>query len=239
VESSEPPMDQNQATTGDDARLEVTKEAVEELRKRLLDLRNSNRLLNFRFSDRSRTHVRVIDELPDFLFEKLNAGKPLTFQALPEPDDEPKDEQRLEFGIAYSEARATDTEYLRELAGLGEADDASSPAVQKIERALKDRVRQQLGWSKRAAKDTMSPAEYAEARGFDSDYDLPRPLDDGHKKEHQDRYIQTLLFPDQMERKLSGVRDGARSARQEMGVEILFAAFGYLEWYDAGQGKKR
>jgi very-short-patch-repair endonuclease len=45
--------------------------------------------------------------------------------------------------------------------------------------------------------------------------------------------VQTLLFADQLERKLSGIRDGARTALSEMGVNILYAAFGYLEWYES------
>ena len=45
------------------------------LRDRLLDLSNRNRLLSFKHSERSRTHIRIIDELPDVLFAKLKDGE--------------------------------------------------------------------------------------------------------------------------------------------------------------------
>ena len=107
------------------ARRAVTKKSIEELRKRLLDLSNRNRLLNFRFSDRSRTHVRVIDELPDVLYGKLIGGKRLTFAALPELQDEPQDEKSDEFLAALQAARVSDETYLSALNALGD-DDASA-----------------------------------------------------------------------------------------------------------------
>jgi len=59
------------------------------LRDKLLDLSNRNRLLSFKHSERSRTHIRLIDELPDVLFAKLKDGQKLRFKALPEPDSKP------------------------------------------------------------------------------------------------------------------------------------------------------
>src|SRR2546423_5307826 len=212
------------------ARRVVTKKSIEELRKRLLDLSNRNRLLNFKFSDRSRTHVRVIDELPDVLYGKLIDGKRLTFAALPEPRDEPQDEKSDAFLAALQAARVSDEAYLSALNELGEEGDDAS-AVQKIERDLKDRVRTQLGLPPRLIHQSLTPAEYARTQGLDPSYDLPRPQQNGQDKEsHFDDRIQTLLFPEQMERKLAGIRDGARTALSEMGVNILYTAFGYLEW---------
>ena len=60
---------------------------------RLLDLTNSNRLLNYKFSNRSRRHVRIVDELPDEVIGKLEDGKRLAFRSLPELGDEPQDEK--------------------------------------------------------------------------------------------------------------------------------------------------
>src|SRR5262245_9180157 len=70
---------------------------IRELRMRLLDLTNANRLLNYKFSDRSRRQVRLVDELPDALMEHLEEGKRLAFKPLPELGDEPKDEQKENF----------------------------------------------------------------------------------------------------------------------------------------------
>lgn len=58
---------------------------VERLREQLLDLSNRNRLLNFKHPQRSRKQVRVIDELPSVLYDRLLAGKSFRFKAVDEP----------------------------------------------------------------------------------------------------------------------------------------------------------
>ncbi len=57
--------------------------ALESLRKRLLDLTTRNRLINYKHSKSS--SLRVIDELPDNLVERLLAEKELRFLPIPEP----------------------------------------------------------------------------------------------------------------------------------------------------------
>lgn len=221
------------------ARREVAEKLIADLRRRLLDLRNNSRLLNFRFSDRARTHVRIIDELPHIIYGKLLDGRKLTFAALPEPEDEPEDERSDEFLLAFEAARMSDEEYLGALEQLREVEESSAQA-QRIERALKDRVRQQLDWQPRPTRESLSPAEYARANGFDPSYDLPQSGGgEEHKDSHLNDFIQTLHFPDQMERKLSGIRDGARISLSEMGINVLSAAFGYLEWYESDNSDQR
>src|SRR3990170_4172114 len=68
-----------------DPRREIAAEAIRQLRQKLLDLSNRNRLLNFRHSERSRTHIRIIDNIPDVLYQRLAEGQPVTFKSLPEP----------------------------------------------------------------------------------------------------------------------------------------------------------
>ena len=58
-------------------------EALERVRTRLLDLTLSNRLINFRHSKRS--SLRVVDELPDVLWNRLCDGDELLFIPVPEP----------------------------------------------------------------------------------------------------------------------------------------------------------
>ena len=55
------------------------KDQIKELRMRLLDLSNRNALLNFRHSEKALTHIRIIDELPDFLFGVLLDGDKVCF----------------------------------------------------------------------------------------------------------------------------------------------------------------
>ncbi len=75
--------------------------------------------------------------------------------------------------------------------------------------------------------------EWAKANGVDPSYDLPAPGTGPSAAKHNDNQIQTLLLPDVMERKLATIRDDANLAMQELGLSTLFAAFGYLEWYES------
>jgi hypothetical protein len=60
--------------------------ALENLRKRLLDLTARNSLINFRHS--KGTTLRIIDELPDQLVETLLAEREMRFLSIPEPTRE-------------------------------------------------------------------------------------------------------------------------------------------------------
>jgi hypothetical protein len=72
-------------TYGLETDTQATDARVERLRERLLDLSKKNGLLNFRHSERSRTHIRVIDEVPEFLFDRLIGGGFFTFKPIPRP----------------------------------------------------------------------------------------------------------------------------------------------------------
>ncbi len=60
--------------------------SLEKLRSRLLDLSARNRLLNFSHA-RSKRFARIIDELPDHLFESLTADQAMRFAPVPEPTE--------------------------------------------------------------------------------------------------------------------------------------------------------
>lgn len=206
---------------------------IAELRLRLLDLTNRNRLLNYKFSDRSRRVVRIVDELPDELLQRVDDNKRLSFKPLPEPGEIPPDETTDEFLLALEQAKRSDEEYLEAIGKL-EEEDADGEAMRKLERALRDRLRIQLGLPPLDPREQLSKEEWARRNGIDPSYDLPRADPKTKPKpEHVDSWIQTLLFPDEMERALSGVYDQARSALQETGVNTLYLALGFLEWYEA------
>ncbi len=58
---------------------------LETIRRRLLDPSNRNRLLNFRHRDRSKSMLRVVDEVPDHVFSVLLDGKSMRFRPVPQP----------------------------------------------------------------------------------------------------------------------------------------------------------
>ena len=60
-------------------------ETLENIRKRLLDTTRRNRLINFRLNQKD--CLRVVDELPDQLFDVLIDGKSMSFLPVPEPSE--------------------------------------------------------------------------------------------------------------------------------------------------------
>jgi len=125
---------------------EAAQKRIGDLRQRLLDLGNSNRLLNYKFSNRTRRQIRLVDELPNGLLRQLLEGKRLIFKALPEVDDQPADEKSDQFLLAFEQAKRSDEEYLAALKNLNEDDDEAS---RRIDRALRDRLRK-TPWSQPA-----------------------------------------------------------------------------------------
>lgn len=145
---------------------------VADLRRRLLDLKNSNRLLNYKFTERSRSHVRVIEASTDAIFANLVEGKRLPFRALPEKSDEPPDENNDQFLMALEQARNSDSVYREELEALD--DDPDGEETRRIERRLKDRVRTQLGLKPLAEIKEMTLANFARLHNIDPQFDLRR-----------------------------------------------------------------
>lgn len=73
--------------------------------------------------------------------------------------------------------------------------------------------------------------EWANHLGFATSYEVPDSDDDSGR--HSDTAIQTLLYPYEMEARLKNLLQSAESAIQEMGANILYLAFGFLEWYES------
>jgi len=87
-------------------------------------------------------------------------------------------------------------------------------------------------------KNTPSAEEWAKYLGFATSYEVPEPSEECEEK-HSDLSIQTLLYPYEMESKLKSIYYASESAIQEMGANILYFAFGFLEWYDSGHENER
>lgn len=58
----------------------------------------------------------------------------------------------------------------------------------------------------------------------------------GSRESHS---LQTLKYPDELERVADKILGQAHLAEQEMGVSTLFLAFGFLEWYEADDSQKQ
>lgn len=211
------------------------KRLYEDLRLRLLDLSKRNQLLNYRLSTRSKRFLRIVDgPLEDAHQRLVGDEETLRIAPLPEPDDIPSEERTDEFRLALDRARATDVEYLTAVEAFeatGRDDDA---AMEKLERQLRDRLREELGLPPRPSRREINRGDHARTLGIDPSLDLDLSRDNG-----DGRVLQTLKFPDELEAILEKISGDARLAEQEMGLSTLFLAFGFLEWYDSDTSDKR
>ena len=209
---------------------------IADLRTRLLDLTNSNRLLSYKHPERAKTCVRVVDRQPDFLHDSLTNGKQLSFKPLPDPENGLPDELTNEFLMALEEARHLDEAWN---ALLLEEEDIASGRALNIDRQIRDKVRAQLDLPPARSGKLASISDWARLNGIEPNFDLPCPVaDEDHEPKHIDNEIQTLLLPDELQGKMAGVMDHARTAQQEMGVNLLHMAIGFLEWYETSTAEK-
>lgn len=156
-------------------------EKLEQLRTKLLDLSLANRLLNFKHSPQGRSFLRIIDDTPCALWERLQAQS-LIFHFLPDLEEEST-------------------------------------------QACSSSFTQALGLSSRLSL-TSNLIKQAKKQGIDPSFDLPSE----HPFPHA--HLQLLLLPKAAEQQLSYVRDTAYQRLEETGINMLFCAFGFLQWYE-------
>ncbi len=78
----------------------------------------------------------------------------------------------------------------------------------------------------------MTAQNWAEQLGLRTAYDVPKPTEKKAVEKHSDSAIQVVLFPDELEVRLTNLMQATESGIQEMGTNILYLAFGFLEWYE-------
>lgn len=80
-------------------------------------------------------------------------------------------------------------------------------------------------------KSDPNAKEWAKVLGFNANYELPNSVKSRESK-HNDTNIQSLLFPRELEAQLRNIRVKANTAIEETGANILYLAFGFLEWFE-------
>ncbi|OHC95412.1 MAG: hypothetical protein A2792_06445 [Sphingomonadales bacterium RIFCSPHIGHO2_01_FULL_65_20] len=207
-----------------------TYEAVAKLRAKLIDLSRKSPLIAFRHESRSASQLRIIDERPDLLFERLGKGS-MGFEPLPGEEQTPADERTPSFGLAYERARLTDTEFLAATEKLGDAE-GDVRAWTDAERALRARVRQQLGLPKLDFGKGLDVTALARAHGFDPSYELKMSDDGDVAAHHEDDDMRVLLTRKELDRRLKSIDDRATSHLRETGHHTLHLAFGFVQWFE-------
>ncbi len=171
---------------------------IERLRNKLLDLSYRNPLLSTRLDSARSSYIRVVDELPDFLFSSLHQEGEFTFKPLPPLplEENPQDEEGEEFQERLAEAHVNDPDYISEIEEIDPSGKDAFAREQDAERRLRDRIRTELEMPRRKTVDHPL-AEHAREHGISPSYDLPSQSE---KAEHGDDFIQTLLLPENLER---------------------------------------
>ncbi|GIK49262.1 MAG: DUF4011 domain-containing protein [Hyphomonadaceae bacterium] len=214
----------------------LVEQRVARMRPKLLDLSRRNPLISTSFSGRSNALLRIVDELPEKVVAKLSSGS-MRFRALPDLENDPKDEEGREFQDALSDAKRIDETYLGALADLEAKSEADPGELQALDRALRDRVRLSLGMEARQVGADISLAAHARAHGISPGYDLPLPNAAAADGRFDDRELQTLMLAEDLERRLNGLLSKGRSWLQETGVNVMHVAVGFVEWTDPSASK--
>ena len=207
------------------------------LRLKLLDLSKKNRMLNYNLGSRSKRHLQIVDEVMDEIYKKL-AGDDATLRIEPldEPEDVPPEEKTEEFIGALEHAKVSHLEYLTKLEALESAGRDDELALAKLERELRDHIRTEFGLPPRPKKAEINRADLARQAGIDPNFELS-PVKT--KASHSDGALQTLRFPDELDRIMGKIVADAKLAEQEMGISTLFLSFGFLEWYESDASDKK
>jgi hypothetical protein len=187
--------------------------SIASLRMKLLNLTKRNPLVKFRHSDRSRRFVRIIDELPVAVYERLAKGDSLKIESVGSQDHAGNETESITFLRAFEAAKSTDADFVRQTGELGE--DAGERVYERLVEELRERVRSRLGMSPR--KKRLSAEDAARRLGRSPDFELPRG-GGPRSKPHDDKALQTLLFDDQLDATLNNMRDVMRLSIEEKGV---------------------
>lgn len=203
---------------------------VEQARKKLLDLTMRNSLLNFKHSERTTSHVRLVDGSISALYNSLILGKNIELVPLQEPPTEPRDEKTVKFQNAFEMALVTDEKYLAAKEELDKKDYVEEDEEEKLIRELKNRVREQLGLPPLDSL-RITKREWALENGINPNYENEITETSEHLGTR--KYIaQTLLYPKEFKSRMLGLKRVVRSDREEKGTNTFYVALGFLEWYE-------
>ena len=199
------------------------KNKLETTRKRLLDLTKKNKLINYKRPAKSR-YLKIIDETPEFIYQHLVFNEsPFKFKYIPEPEIPQIEYRKLEKKIEKIEKLQQNTPFQNE---------------QKLAENQIKRIYEKLQTQESNA--LLSAEEQAKKLGFDISTELPdidlRKSDVDEK--YTDDYLQTLHYPDALERMLRKRRSDANSAIQEKGTNVLYLAIGFLQWKQSVDSEK-
>ena len=90
-------------------------------------------------------------------------------------------------------------------------------------------------------KDTKRPDPLVWGRhlGINTGYDLPSDApEDARAGKHSDKNIRLPHYPEDLDARLRKIRSAGRTAIEESGANMLYMAFGFLEWRDSSSSER-
>ena len=204
---------------------------IADFRRLLLGLTLRNPLLSCPHGQNVKTQVRIVDELPDAVFDRLTSDGEFEFEPLPEPRNTPDDEDDEEFKQALSDYKRSSLAHQQALKQLKQSNQGTEP-LEKLEREARDYVRLLLERGKWEPEQGLSQEALARRHGINPSYELPSSDREEQIERHHDDTLQTLFSEQDLIPRLRRLRERARSDLRDRGVGTLFAAFGFLEWYE-------
>jgi hypothetical protein len=199
----------SQSESDNPAIAELVRDAIGKAREKLIDLSMHNSMLNFRHSETSARHVRIVDEDLEFLVRTLSSRESLNIIPLPPVEQIPRDEDTDGFRGALKAAKETDPEWLAAEDARRATGNRRRTKDRVAERAIRDLVRAQLGMPE--WRPAVDPRARARELGIDPSYEL-RSANVMMPRHHADHTLQTLFFPDRLVARVTRTEGTASSA---------------------------
>mgnify|MGYP000745985028 CR=1 FL=1 len=214
--------------------LQLIQERIAQLRPKLMDTSRRNPLINNSLSRSNASFIRIVDEKPQSIWEKLLENNQMLISPLPALEIDPPDEQNREFQNAVDSFKNSDDIYLTAMNKIDfEQDDKAFAKAAVLERDLKDRVRESLGYAPRINKaDLSSLSEHARLHGINPEINLPEPSHIEDDDRYVDNELQTLMLPKSLEANLQKIANKNKTLQEDKGIDTLYLCLGYLSWID-------
>ena len=202
---------------------------IEKYRRKLIDVSKKNPLLSFKFNEKSKTHIRIIDEVPDFVLNKLKQEKELTLEYIKSPNDIPGKELTDEFYELLEKEKQVNQNYIKIIENVN----STNKDKLSVEYELINKVRSTLRFKKINFEESVTIEEQAKRLAINTSFNLPFIYPNKIvPKKYSDNKLQTLMFRDTLNDKLHAIYNKATNILKETGVGSLYIIYGNLKWYE-------
>jgi superfamily I DNA and/or RNA helicase/very-short-patch-repair endonuclease len=192
--------------------------SLNELREKLIDTSRRNKLINYKRPSKSK-NLKIIDESPEFIYNFLiKQEKSFNFKHIPEPEISKKDIEKIDIEINNLKEKL-------KYSNINEKIDYLNLEIQNLEDM-------KIKFQKIAS---MTAEERAKELGYDISKELPNvnlnsPL---IEEKYIDDSLQTLHYPNEMEKILTYIYRNSKSIIEETGSNMLYLMIGMLKWNES------